>query len=643
MPKDAPLNWKEQLAKEFGISSTAGEQTENNRPKTSRFENIQTRNGLPVSRPDQVNKPAENQEYNPRNVFINPYSFIPIPHKEPERKGVEAGDLSGVIECLLEIKSPVIIPNTTSRNKKNEHSYFEFYSYEDLSDLKQDQLKAPANPVVPGSEIRGMVRNIYEQLTNSCFLEVDEKDLPFKRTQKPKRAYLLKYENEVWNFYENPEIYKVNSALVEHLKTGDRVNITEKFTTEKGVKRAKKFVQSEQGNFILHKTEAFKVRNKNNQSMEEKSQCFFNDKSGHKLVAASPDAIERFKNVIESYCEEKSTQKCPSAYNDYKKMFEQKRTILVYADDSRTYLSPACITKEFFKNTVEQLLEIQGKHNKCTDAEHLCPACRLFGMIGKENSNGSRIRFVDSYDASNICFGEKFTLPVLGAPKISATEFYLEKPMISTIGNFMWNYDYYVTYNGKNETRTEYNARLRGRKVYWHGEVKKNLSPVENANMTCTVRPIEKGEFKFKVYFEDVTEEELKNLIFSLTLNHKGLHKIGKGKPVGLGDVKISISSIKERKYEQCGNLIRAYNDENSLSAYQNFELPENEVVKQILTYTLPLSDNEKKLVAYPTNDPPGKIFEWFGKNRGTVRAPMIMHTLPKLTDSNKTLPKFRK
>ncbi len=51
--------------------------------------------------------------------FINPYTFVPISDKEPQRIKFEDLDLDisnkldGCIECTLETKSSVFVPNTT--------------------------------------------------------------------------------------------------------------------------------------------------------------------------------------------------------------------------------------------------------------------------------------------------------------------------------------------------------------------------------------------------------------------------------------------------------------------------------------------------------------------------------------------------
>jgi len=47
--------------------------------------------------------------------------------------------------------------------------------------------------------------------------------------------------------------------------------------------------------------------------------------------------------------------------------------------------------------------------------------------------------------------------------------------------------------------------------------------------------------FEFDVYFENLTKEELALLIWCLELENSMLHKLGHGKPLGLGTIKINI------------------------------------------------------------------------------------------------------
>ena len=122
------------------------------------------------------------------NEFLNPYNFIELP--EHKRKQYEDMDRhTGVIEYSVTTKTPLFIPNTSSNKafkisdekefsdpEKAHHSY-DFYSY---TLLKQNQRYDDVyhQPVIPGSEVRGMIRNLYETLTDSCMSGLTVNEIP---------------------------------------------------------------------------------------------------------------------------------------------------------------------------------------------------------------------------------------------------------------------------------------------------------------------------------------------------------------------------------------------------------------------------------------------------------------------------------
>ncbi|MCL2047060.1 MAG: RAMP superfamily CRISPR-associated protein, partial [Oscillospiraceae bacterium] len=329
--------------------------------------------------------------------FINPYIFLPIPEVKPERGKVIKGPLSGVIKCTLEIKTPTFIPNTSKafitdvryRNKPVEHLSYEFYSYEDLSSVAKHPSKPPVNPIIPGSELRGMIRNVYEQLTNSCFLVVDENNLPYKRTPQPKIPAILRYEDDDWYLYKNPSFLNIPIDNVE-----SNVPCTVKL---EGEGLCRKAIADENGTHVLHITG--ELENKVTGKKIKQSHVVFDPTSGNDKVKLDKDSdiLERFENVIRSYCDEKvNLEEFIYRYKAYQKRYEAKKTLFVYMDETGTYLSPSQLTKEYFVSKIPNILHTQNKHDKCTDFEHVCPACQLFGMIGDEGAVRGRVRFTDA-------------------------------------------------------------------------------------------------------------------------------------------------------------------------------------------------------------------------------------------------------
>lgn len=127
------------------------------------------------------------QSKNQTKEKINPYEFIKLPDKK--RKQYEDEDKhTGVIEYTIKTYTPLFIPNSSTdkafkisdevlQKKSEEHKSYDFYSYTMLDENERyDEIYH--QPVIPGSEIRGMVRNLYETLTDSCMSGLSENEIP---------------------------------------------------------------------------------------------------------------------------------------------------------------------------------------------------------------------------------------------------------------------------------------------------------------------------------------------------------------------------------------------------------------------------------------------------------------------------------
>ena len=107
-----------------------------------------------------------------KSVFLNPYNFISFPQKKAEAY-TDTDKHTGVIEYTITTKTPLFIPNSSSDKafKESEtvtdHKSYDFFSYTNLDSKKLYENEYHL-PVIPGSEMRGVVRNAYETLTDSC-------------------------------------------------------------------------------------------------------------------------------------------------------------------------------------------------------------------------------------------------------------------------------------------------------------------------------------------------------------------------------------------------------------------------------------------------------------------------------------------
>jgi CRISPR/Cas system CSM-associated protein Csm3 (group 7 of RAMP superfamily) len=165
----------------------------------------------------------------------------------------------------------------------------------------------------------------------------------------------------------------------------------------------------------------------------------------------------------------------------------------------------------------------------CRDADHLCPACRIFGSLSGGNPFLGKIGLGDAVGLEPFEV-EKMTIEALMEPKPRHRVWY-EDP--------------------------QQQGFLRGRKFYYHRPLGPRRTPVKN-EYNKTIEAVKPGAvFEFEVDYTNLTEAELALLIFALTLEPGLAYKVGMGKPVGLGSARIEIIGWKQvdrqARYRQFG------------------------------------------------------------------------------------------
>ena len=168
-------------------------------------------------------------------------------------------------------------------------------------------------------------------------------------------------------------------------------------------------------------------------------------------------------------------------------------------------------------------------------------AKELFGRI-IEGENGS-----EGYKGKVSCSTAFFDKPkfdsvktyVLGEPHATCLLHYLEQKNAKSEGN---EPDTLSDYN-------EANAKLRGRKYYWHRDPIDPDTDSDKDNVKTRIIPLSRGnKTTFKVYLDKVNITELGAVIEALSLpqddpKHRHFHKLGGAKSAGLGTVNIRILS----------------------------------------------------------------------------------------------------
>lgn len=392
----------------------------------------------------------------------------------------------------------------------------------------------------------------------------------------------------------------------------------------------------------LHKGEPFGTK-KHHESVFYYGE---NQKAGKSdIKEVGKEEVDFLKIVLEQYqgSKEKS-EKEENRYPEFKT--DGDRMLVYYCADKGvlSYLSPACIGREVYKKTLRMILEKNGGFEPCGSREKLCPACKVFGMVsgktGEHDAVGSRVRFTDAVlkhgfygdVRSNYC--NETVLPESGEPRPGAAEFYTISPYENEDAGDKgwetkgyWTYDYMcvkVKQGTRREMLSDSLPMIRGRKYYWHSQNWKQYEGHNNLDyrMKQRIRPIKKSDmetgdrlFCFRVYFDRLNQKELESLRWSLDFADSACaHKLGRGKPLGFGSVKIHIEDLKLQHMDrETGEIKLLSTDFKPLG----IDIDEGkEAIK-----TLKLMANYENIpvnISYPeADDNRGKeSFRWFVNNR---------------------------
>ena len=152
-------------------------------------------------------------------------------------------------------------------------------------------------------------------------------------------------------------------------------------------------------------------------------------------------------------------------------------------------------------------------------------------IFGNADKFAGRVFFEDAKMVKNAGQYPALSPRVLSTPKPTTVQHYLE---LKTGGIADWNDDTFI----------------RGYKLYWHRRTPQKggyqweatEKEKEKAKSQLTlIRPVREGtRFSGRIRFENLSELELGALLFVLELPPKCAHKIGLGKPLGFGSIRIN-------------------------------------------------------------------------------------------------------
>ena len=541
--------------------------------------------------------------------FINPYNFIPLGnqcHKTPYQKGT----YTGYIECVLKTHTPtIIIDSQKGKENKGVPNHIEF----------KDTFRIGKVPAIPGSELRGVIRNKFETLTQSCLTHIDyDADFYGRYVGNMKQPGLLVYKNNQWELHECIKYVADNPQVVNQLS---RMEAGKLVTFEDDIRIGRNNAQTKIVVSINNGSKKGYLR-KGEPVAKRKVFHIFVD-TGRVVNTKDVPLEALYKKSCKLYKENLGRKHVNETDKDIRPVWYERV-------GKNFYLSLGENGQAKYYSQMKDV--VPHEYLPCNDSKKVCETCSVFGTIQKTKQNQlllpSKVRISDALlegPTDNIFVSNKLIiLSELGLPKYNNYEFYLK--LTEKVDKMLISPDFMTTNDRKRLTTPLYegDVSIRGRKEYWH--FKPDLEKqIDKSRLNRSVQPLKKGlKYTFKIYFNDLTQEELEHLNMSICLGNESdyMHKIGMAKPLGYGSVKIKTTKIMCRQINYVDGKIKTSVEEyipqnKTIETAFNLTNDQKKAIQHMYSFNYLLNRNDNVVVDYPRKYQNGPIYEWFAKNKG--------------------------
>lgn len=517
-----------------------------------------------------------------------PYNFVPLPERViefplelPDQSTFEDGDFkyNGYIDVTLTARSPLFIrgPLTREQYRTGEKNLPDFF-----------YTVNPSNPVIPGSSLRGMLRAIVEVITYSKVQAVTKKKLFFRTVDnssigrsyrdrmtgndegqsKVETGFLLRHGDEYT--ITKCEMRRISRALLRsigwnNLYDGNGPNQRPKWDYQ----HHRVWVQADR-----YKVTALSLTEKTgwqpavviitgNMQQKEKEFVFFEPVENAERIYVPEEVVDRFHSddQLTQWQERAFPKNRPHGPNPVR----ERDGLLLH--NPTQWNEPIFFLREPNAQTKIEELSFFGRAGmfrvpylrspydlvpySVRDPRIIDFAEAMFGFVrtkdelrevygdqipkqgDKRRAYASRISVSDAtFVGEQVQFESEISPRVLSSPKPTSFQKYLVQQTEEK--NRLAHYD----------TKTT----IRGTKFYWHqGQTPDYLEhdsqKTERFSTQYTrMKPLSAGNtFRFRIHFHHLHEIELGALLWALTLPGEGdhCHKLGMGKALGLGAVKL--------------------------------------------------------------------------------------------------------
>lgn len=645
--------------------------------------------------------PAPSSTSREQYRFLNPYNFVrylPEPNLPPNDPDAQLlgrcappphdryVGLTGRITCNLEAVTPLFISDshdirvpTISRLNADEvqHKSYRFFQYE-------------GRDAIPATSLRGMIRSLFEAVTNSPF-SVFDGDARLEYRIDPIEAQrfkpgivqslpdgdrpgviLLCEEAKIGAYYEDGKL----NVIKGHWQCGEEAYAILTRTKNNKVKvkaiaRCPKELPADGKSQIYHGW--VKVTGRTIETKRNESFFYFKDNSERaQEVFFDAEREADFNTILYAQLQEHK--------DDFRRRVQSERLEegnLVYVElepDKKTVrnIALAKVARLRYRRAIGDLLP---DHLKPSDQyEKLDIASRVFGWVRATPAEdrkarvayAGRVRFSHAVLTEDKgVYTEEMPLAILSSPKPTTTLFYLHKKdgewseeerkrpgSATTIG-----------YDGPNE--------LRGRKFYRHHGSSPNRLEYERAERRCdhqnrSVRGVRApgNVFQFTIDFHNLAPVELGALLWTLSLSQdeRCVFRLGYAKPLGFGSVKLQLERVelldtiaRYHSLQTSGwHLVSAEERSRWIATFAEtmqrcYGQPLHRLPNIVDLIALLSAPKPSLPIHYPRTDvhpdPEGKNFEWFVANK--IKSNKLANAGPnlvlKLPDSKNGLPLLQK
>ena len=590
--------------------------------------------------------------------FVNPYNFVRAV------AGVDRGGWvshhrfvqtlhSGRIVSKMTVKTPVFVPDpeeTRSDDEVRDHKVMRFF-------------RLHGKPAIPPTSLKGMIRSVTEAASNSCFSVLHQGKLGKRRLPGWYGAPATLIAGRIEELPSRPgtagRIRRMASYQLPHRSFPRYAN--------------RESLNGKQVHVTIQNRRISQLHDSPGSNtkagyLKTSSRGIGQGNKRHERVFIDPAVLEDGE-LPDGFTRATVDYTLPyEVFDDYsvtskKNDFEHTRRLLLWDPvwfrvDSKSVVKEVGFTQIYrlpFDSSVGDRLPPELR--PCDRIEALCPACRIFGRVvdetaksGELNALAGKVSFTPAQLVSKDEEAwETVPLNVLSSPNPTFYNFYLfseEAPGTA------------IDYDGRPVTddrgnvdrNKKYQVALRGRKFYWHYP-DANSGPDAYAReggvrdkLNSTVELLKHGTFSFAVDFDNLTAFELGLLLYALDLDgpdSEMCHKLGMGKPLGLGSVKITIDHLQlidrqERYREILSTGIsteQQYRDRFIVKSFQKVQAGLQTEDEREITDSfdgLPYIEDLKMLLAFRSFDdlevkyPRARSdrgswgYVWFGRNKRT-------------------------